>query len=470
MKTVKKRSDAMLRAVVIAFWILALIPCLGASRAEAMSIDDETILGQKFLESLRRQCEFVDDDFANDYINDLGQYLTRSLETRPFPFHFYLIKDHSLNAFAGPGGHIFVFSGLVEVMDNIDELVSVLAHEIAHVSARHLSERYEQAKKIGIATLAGMLAGILVGGKAAPAIMSGTMAAGIQKQLSYSREDERQADQMGFQYTAQGGFDPSGMIATMTKLEKGQWHGADVVPPYLLTHPGGPERMANMEVMLASYGPGKYRDQTVKYRSPFPFFKTVLIAKATEPHEAEKRFTKELEKDPDSPLAHFGLGMIWQGRSELDRSIQHFKEALKSDPDSLPVLKNLTSSYQLKGQDKEAAEILKKILRSDGNDKSSLFLLARSYENLDEYAQAIRIYERLLLMGHVRNEVFYNLGVSYGRENRLALAHYNFGVYFKRIGEKKKAKFHFEKADDLAKGDAALRSKIQQETMEGLRR
>lgn len=454
---------------MIALWILSLGICLGASRAEALSIDEETLLGQKFLESIRKQCEFVDDGFANDYINDLGQYLTRSLETKPFNFQFYLIKDHSLNAFAGPGGHIFVFSGLVEVMDGIDELVSVLTHEIAHVSARHLSERYEQAKKIGIATLAGMLAGILVGGKAAPAIVSGTMAAGIQKQLSYSREDERQADQMGFQYTAQGGFDPSGMITTMTKLEKGQWHGADVVPPYLLTHPGGAERMANMEVMLANYAPSKERGQTSKYRDLFPFFKTVLRAKATDPHEAEKRFNQELEKDPSSTLAQFGLGIVWQERSELDRSIQHFQEALKNAPDSLPVLKELAETYQLKGQDKEAADILKKTLRTDSNDKSSLFLLAKSYENLDEYPQAIRIYERLLTMAPVRNEVFYNLGVSYGRENRLALAHYHFGVYFKRIGEKKKAKFHFQKADDLARDDAALRNRIRQETVEGLR-
>ena len=120
----------------------------------------------------------------NDYINDLGQYITRALETKPFPFQFYLVKDNTLNAFAGPGGHIFFYSGLIDMMDDVDELAAVMSHEIGHVSARHLSNRIEQNKTMAIAVLAGMLAGALMGGKAGGAIATGTMAAGIQKQLA----------------------------------------------------------------------------------------------------------------------------------------------------------------------------------------------------------------------------------------------------------------------------------------------
>ena len=93
--------------------------------------------------------------------------------------------------FAAPGGHIFVFSGLIEAMDNIDELAAVICHEIGHISARHLSKRIEQSKNIGIATLAGILAAMLVGGEAAAPIISGTLAAGMQARLYFSREDER---------------------------------------------------------------------------------------------------------------------------------------------------------------------------------------------------------------------------------------------------------------------------------------
>ncbi len=91
-----------------------------------MSIDDETIVGNKFLESVRKQFSMADDDFANEYLNDLGQYLVKNLETEPFPFRFYAVHNSDVNAFAGPGGHIFFFTGLILAMDEADELAAVL--------------------------------------------------------------------------------------------------------------------------------------------------------------------------------------------------------------------------------------------------------------------------------------------------------------------------------------------------------
>jgi predicted Zn-dependent protease len=382
-----------------------------------------------------------------------------------------MIRDNTLNAFAGPGGHVFVFSGLAANMETVDELAAVMCHEIAHVTARHLSERMEQAQKIGIATMAGMLASILVGGKAGGAVMSGTMAAGLQKQLSYSREDERQADQMGFQYMSRSGFDPGGMIATLTNLEKGQWHSADVVPPYLLTHPGGTERIANIQSMMSTRSNRDQKEQPKsKYKDLYPFFRRVVQAKTGEPHEMEAQFRKELEKDPDSPLANFGMGILWQERSEHDKAIESFRKALKSRSEALPVMRKLAESYQLKGLDKEAIEILERAFRADTQDRASLFLLARSYQNMEEHGKAIRMFERLLLLNPVKDEIYYNLGVSYGRENRLALAHYNFGIYFKKLGERNKARFHFQKAQDLSKGDPVLTGKIREEAAPVLQR
>ena len=466
MKAGRKRRDFR-RGMVLLLSLVLLCRWVGPAEA-FLSIEDERQMGQKFVQSIRRQFEFVEDDFAEDYLNDLGQYLLLSVESRPFPFQFYLLRDNSLNAFAGPGGHIFMFSGLVAVMDSVDELAAVICHEISHVSARHLAERIEQAKMIGIATLAGMLASILVGGKGGTAVASGAAAAGIQKQLSYSREDERQADQLGFRYMTETGFDPGGMVQVLSKLEKGHWYGADTIPPYLLTHPGGPERMSNIEAMLSS-GPEKGPAQQAgagKYRDLFPFFKAGARAKGGDPHETEAYFLKEIEKAPDSAPAHYGLGILWQERSEYDKANTHFREALKSRPDCEPVLRKLAESHQLKGQDREAIQVLEKILRNNRQDRSSLLLLAKSYQNMENYSGAIRLYERLLLMKPLNDEIYHNLGVCYGRENRLALAHYHFGIYFKRMGETKKARFHFQKAEEFSKGDSVLMGRIQNEKVE----
>jgi predicted Zn-dependent protease len=424
--------------------------------ARALSIEDEQKMGEKFLANVRQHFDFVEDDFANEYINSLGQHLIRPLETKHFPFRFYIIRDHDMNAFAGPGGHIFLFSGLIQGMDGIDELSAVICHEIGHVAARHLSQRIEQSKKIGLATLAGVLAGVLIGGEATNALVTGSVAAGMQKQLSYSRDDERQADQLGFKYMEKSGFDPSGMITTLKNIQRSQWIGTGSTPPYLLTHPAGPERMSNIETLLSGYMPKPENGETAKLRKSFPFFKTILTAKYLEARDAEKLLQRELDKDPGSVSARFGMGILCKERAEYPMAIEHFQRALKEQPDSLPILRNLGEAYQLKGQDGEAVAALEKALNLDDQDKGSLFLLAKSHQALEEYRKAIRLYKRLTFMEPVNDDVFHNLGVCYGREDRLAPAHYNFGLYFKRLGRVDKALFHFNRANDFSKNDPAM--------------
>jgi len=429
-------------------------------KAFGLSIEEERRLGEEFVAQIRGYFKLVDDEYANQFITDLGRYLTMPLETKPFPFHFYIIKDNTLNAFAGPGGHIFVFSGLIEAMDNLDELASVICHELGHVTARHISQRIEQSKKIGLATMAAILAGALIGGELSGAVMTGAMAAGMQAQLSYSRNDERQADQLGFKYTKLASFDPAGLISSLKKIQKGQWFGTDRVPAYLLTHPTGPERMSNLDSMLTHFKPDPPTKETIQLRKRFPFFKTILRAECMGSQEAERLFHLDLEKDPSSLLAHFGLGIVYREKSEYDRAIRHLKIALKEDPDSISILTNLGQTYHMAGQDREAIPFLEKAFDRDGQSHSTIFLLALSYENLEKYEMAIQLLEKLTYLKPVDNEVYYHLGLSYGRQNRLALAHYNFGLYFSNLRQMQKASFHFQKADSLSDNNPALKKKI----------
>lgn len=432
--------------------------------AYAVSIEEERQLGERFLESVRQNVVLVEDDFANDYINDLGNYLIRPLETKPFPFHFYIIKASDLNAFAGPGGHIFIYTGLIEAMTEVDELAAVICHEIGHVSARHVSQRIAQGTKIGLATMAAVLAGAFIGGEAAAPIIIGSTAAGIQKQLSYSRTDERQADQLGFRYMEESGFDPSMIISAFKKLYQRQWLGSDAVPPYLLTHPGGPERMSNIEAMIANHGLHVQKNaHAEEFKASYALFKTILQARYLESQDAKRLFSAELQKDPDSPLAHLGLGIVFKETGELPEAIKQLQIALAGLPETISVLRYLADAYQLNGQDNEAVTILEKALTLNAQDKASLFLLATAYMNMEEYPKAINLYEKLIQMMPVKNEVFYNLGVSYGRADRLALAHYYFGIYFMKLKEIQKARFHFQKAMALSSNDPIFQTRIKKE-------
>jgi predicted Zn-dependent protease len=424
-------------------------------------MEDETKLGRQFVMSIRRYYEFIEDDFAVQYINELGQYLLRPIETQFFPFRFYILKDYTMNASAAPGGHLFFFSELIEMTEEVDELAAVICHEIGHITARHLAHRIEQQKKINWATLAGLLAAALVGGEAGTAIMAGSLAAGQQTLLSYSRENERQADQLEHKYMDAAGFDPAAMISTLKRLERGQWFASSRVPKYLLTHPTGPDRMANIEVMLTGYTPKAPNRETTRFRALFPYFRAVVKAKSMEHRDAERLFKLDLEKDSESAVAHLGLGIVYRDQADFGRAIDHVNRALKEEPDSLLILQNLGETYQVAGQDREAVEIFEKALKIDHSNRAIAYLLAVSYQNQEEYKKAIRLYERLAAAGRAKNEVYYNLGMSYGRAGILGRAHYNFGIYFGRTGQMDKARFHFEKAKEHANNDPRLQGRIQ---------
>jgi len=124
------------------------------------------------------------------------------------------------------------------------------------------------------------------------------------------------------------------------------------------------------------------------------------------------------------------------------------------------VLRNLGETYHMAGQDREAIPFLEKAFDRDGQGRSTIFLLALSYENLEKYERAIQLFKKLTYLKPVDNEVYYHLGLSYGRQNRLALAHYNFGIYFKNLRKMQKASFHFQKADSLSGNNPALKKKI----------
>lgn len=426
----------------------------------AISIEDEEKAGEVFLQDVKRQLEVIDDPVVNDFINDLGQFLVKSVETRPFKFRFYVVKNDELNAFAGPGGYIFVFTGLIRAMDQVDELSAVLCHEIAHVTNRHISQQASQYAKLGLATMIGILAGALIGGDASQAVMVGSLGAAQQKQLSYSRDAERQADQAGLKYTAKSGFSPTAIKDALMKLQAGNWR-ADEIPPYLLTHPIGPERISNIDSMLSSPYIVEDKPETAKFKKEYPIFRTIIMAKYGQRDEMINQFSSDLSKNPDSPLANLGMGILLKENDHYPRAIEHLEKAVKGIDEPLLALKYLSETYQLNNEPEKAVSILKEALDKNGNDKTSLLTLAKIYQDNEEYDKSIDIYEKLKLMKPVKDDVFYNLGYSYGKKNKLGLAHYNFGLFYDRLRNMKEARFHFQEAKKDASGNEELLKKIE---------
>ncbi len=457
----KMRKTAGAKGLCALIGVLLLFPGVPGG-ANALSLKDETELGREFVEEVRRRFELVEDHYAMEYLRDLKEQLSSGVETQPFPFSFYLIKGNEMNAFAGPGGHIFFFTGLITEMETLEELAAVATHEMAHVTARHVAERIEQGKRIGLATAAGILAGILIGGEAGGAITTGSVAAGAQARLAFSRADERQADQLGFKYMRASGFDPSAMISVLNKMQRGQVYGTDKIPGYLRTHPLGPERIANMESLINRMDASDKARRGKSLRESFPIFQTLLAAKYSDRDSAERRFRRRLREDPDSMLGHFGLGLLAKEESDFQLAVEHLEKARELAPGVIPVTTGLAEAYRMSGRDREAVRLLEQALERRRDSPGAAFLLAESFQNLGRYEEALRLLERLAAVEPVRDKVYYDLGICYGRLDQLAQAHYNFGLYFKKTGERSKARFHFDKAEGLARSDPGLLREIRE--------
>ncbi|MBI5967658.1 MAG: M48 family metalloprotease, partial [Deltaproteobacteria bacterium] len=224
--------------VAVSFLILLLFP----PPIAAMTIQQERELGEKVLQEVKKRWSIVQEPYVNIYVTRIGKRILQSIEPQPFEYQFYILNTPDINAFAVPGGKVFLNSGLILLVENEDELAGVMAHEIGHVIARHIAKRSEKATKISLAALGAILAGIFLGGQAAGAIATTTVAASETAFLKYSREDEEEADYLGLKFMEQAGYDRRGMITMLKKLRRMQGPAAGDPPPYLLTHPAIEER------------------------------------------------------------------------------------------------------------------------------------------------------------------------------------------------------------------------------------
>ena len=230
------------------------------------SLDKEVALGRQLAQEVERQAKLDDDPLITEYINRLGQNLARNSDAK-VPFTFKVIDGPELNAFALPGGYVFVYTGLIRVADEEDELAGAMAHEIAHVAARHMTCRATKGELVNIASIFGSILG--GGGWTGYAIQQ---AAGIgvpMTFLSFSRHDESEADYLGVQYMYAAGFDPNGAISVFEKLESLERQRPGAISRAFATHPMDADRIARTEKEIATILPDKsqYVVSTSEYKT-----------------------------------------------------------------------------------------------------------------------------------------------------------------------------------------------------------
>lgn len=253
-----RTTTAKAGALAVALWLALTasaqeieLPDIGGPGGDALPVAEERRLGDRMMREIRRFLPLVEDPEVTQYIRDLGHRLAAHSEDPAYGFNFFVVDDSNINAFAMPGGHIGLYSGLIVASESESELGGVVAHEIAHVTQRHIARNYAQAQRLNLQAAAAVLAGILIGSQdpqaGSAAIMAG-IAAPIQQQLRYSRDYEREADRVGVRTMARAGLDPRGMPRFFERLAEASQY-AEQPPEYLSSHPLTQQRLTETQEM-----------------------------------------------------------------------------------------------------------------------------------------------------------------------------------------------------------------------------
>jgi predicted Zn-dependent protease len=444
--------------VCTALTVVANILC--PSQGLGISVKEEEELSREFLKVVLARFPLIKDPIIVNYVNDIGQKIVSVLPPQPFTYHFYVINEHSLNAFASPAGHIFINSGLIEAMENEEELAGVISHEIGHVACRHISQKIERQKKIGYATLAGIVTGVLLGsagaGEAASAVTVGSMAAGQSVALAYSRDDEAQADQAGLEYLNSAGYSARGLLNILQKMRSQQWFGPNQIPTYLQTHPASEDRMANIDIWLAKH------ERVNTHIDPYPFdrTRTWLTAAYGDEKAALKRFESDVQKYPQNPLAHYGYGIILARTGDRTDAIVHLKTALERKAFDRYIIGDLGRVYFLDGRYSEALNILHSAESLAPNSPERLFWLGRTQLKMEQLKQSEATFSKLVDLKPDYPQAYYFFGETCSKLGRMNDAHYYLGIHYKTISNFKNASFHLKKALETM-NDPDKRAKIE---------
>jgi predicted Zn-dependent protease len=440
-----RRPQTALKALIL-FLVLSLS---GAMPACAITIKEEKELSKEFLDLLKKQLTIIEDPVIVEYVNSVGRKLLAVLPEQPFEYHFYVVQQDVYNAFATPAGHIFIYSGLLAAMDSEEELAGILAHEISHVVSRHISEKIERAKTLNKLSLAGMIAGILLGvagaGEAGQAVLMGSAAGTQSMMLAYSRADEEEADGLGLSMLYRAGYRGEGMVTMFEKIRSKQWFGADDIPTYVMTHPAVESRITDIDRRVKDYDREHGQPPLV---DPIPFFRmhTRLLTEYGNENIVLHQFRQAYEKDPDNPLANYAYGMILARTGQRAAAIQHLQKALAVRPLDGDILADLGKIYVLEGRYDEAIAVLEGAVQTAPGQPEARYYLGRAYQEEGKLDAAVSQYEKLLEDHPDYVQAHFDLGKAYSQMRRQGDAFFHLGKFYYGKGELQKAAFQLKKA------------------------
>lgn len=313
------------------------LPDIGSPASTMLTLDDEYQIGRMIVRGLRDQDQILEDPEVTEYIRSLGFRLSSQAHDGAQRFNFFMVRDNTINAFALPGGFIGVNTGLLLKTEDESELAGVLAHEIAHVTQRHIARSIAAQSRSSLVSTAAMLAAILVGAAAGggDAAMAGVAAAqslAIQQQISFTRSNETEADRVGLGFLARSGFDPNGMPRFFETMSRLAGTSELNIPEMLRTHPISTTRIAETKERAAQL------DVTAAPESPsYALTRERLRVLSTPPGEDPRAYyAATIRNEPDAtPAQVYGQGLALMMAGQPTKAVPIFERLRSADPTML---------------------------------------------------------------------------------------------------------------------------------------
>ncbi|CAM2750815.1 M48 family metallopeptidase [Vibrio mytili] len=371
------------------------LPDIGTAAGSTLSIDQELIYGDAYMRMLRASKPIIDDPVINQYIDTLGHRLVANANDVKTPFKFFMIRDRNINAFAFFGGYVALHSGLFLHAHTESELASVLAHEIAHVTQRHLARSMEEQARRSPATMAA-LAGALLLSIASPeagmAAITAATAGNMQSQINYTRSNEKEADRFGIATLAKAGFDAKAMPRFFGRLAD-EYRYASKLPPMLLTHPLPEDRVADSRQRAETYPPMR-----VVPSIDYHLARARIVARyAGIDGQAALSWFERTQKKASAdivPSFDYGRALVYLDTKRLDKAETLLNKLTRQDPNNPFYLDAMSDLYIDKNQPEKAIDMLSKALSRNPQNKVLTINYANALIKANQNAQAVRTLQR----------------------------------------------------------------------------
>lgn len=424
------------------------LPTIGTAAGGTMSIDRERLIGDYYMRQLRAQAPIIEDPVLREYLTDLGNRLVLHSNNVRFPFTFFWIRDPNINAFAFLGGYVGVHTGLIEHAQDESELASVLAHEVAHVTQRHIArnmERMQASAPVSIAQIVGGLVLAMANPQLGMAVMTGGVAGIQQRQINYTRQFELEADRFGMNSLHAAGFDPHGAPRFFGRLAA-RYRYSTQVPQYLVTHPLPESRIADTRARADNLG-GRNLDPSLdfelaKARIAIRYSSTPARDNYLNMQSNERRLANSNAHQHRIDGARYAQALALfalERYSEADDIIQQLYE---SDPMNLFYIDTITDIWLAQQRYDEAVDFLTRAYMRRPNNQVITLNLAYAANHASDYELAIKILQDYLLRNRddrvayeLLHEAHQKMGHSVGMHEAMAELHILRGMFELAIEE-----------------------------------